>query len=142
MQITPTRARSELEAQHAGLRGMMQRCIELADELDAGRCGPTQLLREIARLRLAFESHNRFEEELLRPALQGANHADAALLEQLRNRHIEEHRSLRTRLANAGTPATQELRQVIETMRAHLDHEELVLLNGLVVRDDAVAVDG
>jgi len=48
---------------------MMDRCEELADELDAGRMGPMQLTREVARLRLAFDAHNRFEEQLLRPVL-------------------------------------------------------------------------
>jgi MFS family permease len=31
--------------------------------------GPLQLTREVARLRLAFDAHNRFEEQLLRPVL-------------------------------------------------------------------------
>lgn len=143
MQFTASRALTELKAQHAALRGMMERCMELADELDAGRCGPTQLLREIARLRLAFESHNRFEEQLLRPVLLDGNRLGEIHVGQMEQQHVDEHRSLRTRLAShAGDPVTSELRQVIETLRAHLDHEERVLLSGNVARDEIVPVEG
>ena len=123
---------------------MMERCAELADELDADRCGPTQLLREIARLRLAFEAHNRFEEALLRPVLCDADRfgevgIDVDLREQ---QHLDEHRLLRTRLAtHADNPVTNELRQVIETLRAHLEHEERMFLSGKVLRDDTMTVD-
>lgn len=142
MQLTPRRALTELRAQHAGLRGMMERCIELADELDAGRCGPTQLLREIARLRLAFASHNRYEEQLLRPVLLGAEQLDEGTLEDIEKQHVEEHYALQTRLAgHAGTPMTHELRQVIEMMRAHLEHEERALSTNLLARGKVVAVD-
>jgi hypothetical protein len=41
----PARAFAELAAQHAALRGMMDRCDELADELDRGGMGPMQLAR-------------------------------------------------------------------------------------------------
>lgn len=143
MQFTPGRALTELKAQHAALRGMMERCLELADELDAGRCGPTQLLREAARLRLAFEAHNRFEEQLLRPVLLEADRFGEVRISQMEQQHIDEHRSLRTRLAShAGSPMTSELRQVIESLRTHLDQEERLLLSGKVLRDDIVTIEG
>ena len=43
--ITPSVALATLADQHARLREMMERCEQLADELDAGRIGPTQVLR-------------------------------------------------------------------------------------------------
>lgn len=131
---THRRAAKELEAQHAALRGMMERCLELADALDDGRCGPTQLLREVERLRLAFDAHNRFEETLLGPMLK-AQLTDARA-EVAEHAHVSEHRALRQKLASEeGTPASRELRLVIEELRSHLDHEEELLraAHGLVV---------
>lgn len=123
---TPARAFKELDAQHAALRGMMDRCLDLADALDAGRCGPTQLVREVERLRLAFDAHNRFEETLLGPLLAAQHPATPA--EPIEHAHIAEHRALRVRLAtDVGSSASRELRDVIEQLRAHLDREEDLL---------------
>jgi hypothetical protein len=52
--------------------------------------------------------------------------------------HIAEHREMRTRLAS---PETAELRDVIETLRAHLDAEERYLLTARVLRDDVINTD-
>lgn len=122
-----TRAIVELDAQHEALRGMMDRCLELADAMDAGGCGPTELLHEVERLRLAFDAHNRFEEALLRPMLNAR--VSQARAQSIEHTHLAEHRSLRIQLAaDVGTPATRDLRTVIEGLRAHLDHEEDMLL--------------
>jgi hypothetical protein len=121
---TPARALSELKAQHDLLRGMMDRCEELADELDAGRSGPTQLTREIARLRLAFEAHNRFEEQLLRPVL--IRSLDPATVERAIEQHVRDHRAMRRGLA---ATETAPLREVITSMRDHLDAEERYLFS-------------
>jgi hypothetical protein len=53
--------------------------------------------------------------------------------------HVNEHRALQRRLV-ATTPA--ELRDVIETLRAHLDSEERYLLSPRVLRDDIVTIEG
>jgi hypothetical protein len=126
---SPHRALVELDAQHSMLRGMMERCEALADELDAGRCGPLQLTREVERLRLAFEAHNRFEEELLRPVLFAG--VDAATLEASVQKHVDEHRKMRMGLA---TSETTMLREVIDSMRAHLDAEERFLRSASSLR--------
>ncbi len=107
----------------------MDRCEALADELDAGRCGPLQLTREVTRLRLAFEAHNRFEETMLRPVLFAG--VDAALIDRHIEEHVDAHRALRMRLASEETSA---LRDVIDSMRAHLDAEERYLLSASTVR--------
>lgn len=123
------RAMAELEAQHKMLRGMMARCEALADELDAGRCGPLQLTREVARLRLAFEAHNKFEEEMLRPVLMAG--LDAATLDDQVDEHINAHRAMRLGLASNETAM---LREVIESMRAHLEGEEHYLFSARRIR--------
>ena len=53
-----TTALSELIAQHDTIRGLMDRCEELADEVDASPAAdPGPLTRELARLREAFDAH-------------------------------------------------------------------------------------
>ena len=136
---TPSRALAELQAQHDALRGMMDRCEELANELDAGRMGPMQLTREVSRLRLAFEAHNTFEEKLLRPVLLGSDAFAEVRIDRMVEDHVNEHRSMRAQL---DTTQTSALRDVIETLRAHLDAEERYLLSARVLRDDVVTVEG
>ena len=138
VRYTPGRALIELKAQHDALRGMMDRCEALADELDAGRMGPTQLMREVARLRLAFDAHNQFEEQLLRPALLEGDAFAGVRIDRMVEDHVNEHRAMRRRLASNETAA---LRDVIETLRAHLEAEERYLLTAKVLRDDVVAID-
>ena len=139
MKYTPGRALAELKAQHDALRGMMDRCEELIVELEAGRSGPTQLTREVARLRLAFEAHNPFEEQLLRPVLNEQDPFAAARIDRMIDDHVNEHRTMRQQL---GTVETRDLRDVIETLRAHLDAEERYLLSAKVLRDDIVTIEG
>ncbi|HEU0035845.1 MAG TPA: hemerythrin domain-containing protein [Kofleriaceae bacterium] len=137
---TPSRALAELQAQHDALRGMMERCEALADELDAGRMGPTQLMREVARLRLAFDAHNAFEEQLLRPVLLAEDAFGATRIEKMVEDHIHEHRTMREKLGR-GSPVTSELRDVIAHLRAHLESEERYFLSAKVLRDDVVSVE-
>lgn len=131
---TPARALAELQLQHDMLRDMMERCEALADELDAGRCGPLQLTREVTRLRLAFEGHNKFEEEILRPVLMAGVPAEA--MERQIAEHIESHRKMRTGLA---TTETTMLREVIGSMRAHLEAEERYLASTHILRTSTTA---
>jgi hypothetical protein len=135
MKFSPGRALVELAAQHSALRDMMDRCDELIAEVDAGRCGPLQLAREVARLRLAFESHNAFEEKLLRPLLRQTDPFAAARIERMIEDHVNEHRAVHVRL---GSKDTDDLRDVIETLRAHLEAEERYLLSPRVLHDDQV----
>jgi hypothetical protein len=103
---------AELETQHASLRDMMDRCEQLADELDAGRLEPELLTREIVRLRLAFDAHNKFEEQLLPHLVTGVR-----IVED----HVGEHRVMRERL---GSDETRALRETIDLLRAHLEAEQ------------------
>jgi len=136
--LSPARALAELQAQHLALRTMMDHCEELADELEAGRGDALQLTREVARLRLAFEAHNQFEEQLLRPVLL-ANDAFAEVrIDRMIDDHVGEHRAMRARLDSS---ETEVLRDVIETLRAHLEAEERYLLSAKVLRDDVVTIE-
>jgi hemerythrin-like domain-containing protein len=139
MSIQSSRLLSELLKQHDALREMMDRCEHLADELDAGRGDPTQLTREIAKLRVAFDVHNRFEEHLLRPVLREIDAFGEVRVERMFGEHVAEHRDLRQHLADGPTSG---LRGVIDSLRVHLEAEERYFLSSKVLRDDLVTIEG
>ena len=138
MTLTRFGALAELVAQHAALRALMTRCEELANELDASQGDPTPLLREIERLREAFTAHNRYEERILRPVLLAEDRHGAVRVDRMVEDHVNEHAEMGSRLA---APVTAELRDVVETLRAHLDAEERYLLSSQVLRDDTAPLD-
>jgi hypothetical protein len=139
MKLTPSHALAELISQHDSLRGFMDRCEDLADKLDADPSGdPTTLTKELARLRLAFDAHNKYEEQLLRPVLLAHDSFGAVRVDRMIDDHVHEHQAIRERLS---TPATAALRDVIETLRAHLAAEERYLLSSKVLRDDLVTIE-
>ena len=123
---------AELIAQHDGLRAIMDHCEDLADSLDGHPDGdPEPLLREIAKLRIAFDVHNTFEERLLRPVLLAHDTHGSIRVDRMVEDHVEEHRAVRAQLAS---PTTAALRDVIETLRAHLEAEERYLLSSKALR--------
>lgn len=138
-EYTPSRALAELKHQHDKLRDMMEHCERLADELDAGRESPDRLMREVARLRLAFEAHNNFEEQILRPVLVATDSFAEVRIDRMVEDHVGEHRAMRARL---GTTETSALRDTIDTLRAHLEAEERYLLTSRVLRDDIISIEG
>ena len=124
----------ELAIQHAVLREMMERCEALADEVDVGMTGPAILVQAVARLRTAFDEHNRFEEMLLHPLLTArtapASPGTPSLSREVRiarivDDHISQHRAMRDGL-DAGPTAA--LRGVLGSLREHLASEERTLL--------------
>lgn len=138
MTTTPSRLLAELKHQHEMLRAMMDRCEQLADDLDRGRVQPLDLTREVAKLRVAFDAHNKFEEQLLRPILRDNDAFGAVRLEQMVADHIDEHRAMRRQLDGP----TGELRATLYELRAHLATEERYFLSSRVLRDDLVTVEG
>ena len=131
--LTPGRALDTLAAQHATLRERIDRCDELADEVDAGTADAAPLLREVAQLRIAFDEHNQFDEQLLRPLLLDVEWLGAVRVSRMVEDHVEEHRAMRVGLA--ATP-TGDLRGVLASLREHLATEERYFLSRKVLRDD------
>lgn len=137
MTYTPSTALIELLEQHDKLRELMDACDELADEAD--RTGnPVKLTREVAKLRLAFEAHNKFEEAMLRPVLLAADAFGSVRIDQMITSHVHEHATIRGRLHGW---VTEELRGVIASLREHLDAEERYFLTTRVIRDDVVTIE-
>jgi len=134
----PSKALHELQAQHDALRAIMDRCDELIAAFEAGRDLTVELTREVSRLRIAFDAHNRFEEQLLRPVLLDVDAFGSVRYERMLDEHVGEHRAMRDQLA-AGTVA--ELHAVIAMLRAHLAAEERYFLTSRVLRDDVINVE-
>jgi hypothetical protein len=131
--LTPSAALDTLAAQHAVLRERIERCDALADEVDIGMTEPGQLLEEVAQLRGAFDEHNRFEEQLLRPLLLDVEWLGAVRVSRMVEDHVQEHRAMQLGL---GATPTAELRRVLASLRDHLSAEERYLLSHSVLRDD------
>ena len=135
----PSQLLAELLQQHDALRAIMDRCEELADQLDAGKGDAAALTREVAKLRLAFEAHNKFEEQLLRPMLRELDAFGEVRVERMFDDHLREHRTMRLQLGDATTNA---LRGAIASLRVHLQAEERYFVSSRVLRDDVVTVEG
>ncbi|CAN5424345.1 hypothetical protein BH11MYX1_BH11MYX1_00470 [soil metagenome] len=137
MTLTRFGALAELIAQHDALRELMTRCEQLADELDTTGGDPVVLLHEIERLRAAFATHNTYEERILRPVLLAEDRFGAVRINRMVEDHVNEHAELRSRL---GSAVTADLRDVIETLRAHLEAEERYLLSSNALRDGVAPI--
>ena len=134
----PSRLLTELVQQHTTLREMIDNCESLADNLDRGRGSAAELTREVAKLRVAFDAHNAFEEQLLRPVLREVDAFGQVRVEQMLQDHVDEHRAMRRHLDGP----TSELRAVLYELRAHLATEERYFLSSRVLRDDVISVEG
>jgi hemerythrin HHE cation binding domain-containing protein len=131
----------ELLAQHEVLREIMTSCERLVGELEAGCLEPSVLAglaREIARLRVAFDSHNRYEEQFLRPVLGDLDAFGEVRLDHMITDHVNEHRLVRAALDSS---ETDELRLTLDRLRSHLATEERYFLSSKVLRDDLVVVE-
>jgi len=147
IQRSASDALDELAVQHAVLRELMERCEALADEVDIGMTGPAILVQAVARLRIAFDEHNRFEEALLRPLLAARAEPAAPRMPDLPREvriarivddHVSQHRAMRDSLDLGLTPGpTAALRGVLGSLREHLAGEERTLLAHPLPRDDA-----
>jgi iron-sulfur cluster repair protein YtfE (RIC family) len=133
----PSQALDELVRQHEMLRARMDECEYLADCVDGGRGDLGALVRQVAALREAFEAHNHFEEQVLRPILRTLDAFGEARIEYMVADHIYEHTVLGHRLDGP----TAELRATLYALRAHLACEERYFLSARVLRDDVVSVE-
>lgn len=133
----PSRVLTELMAQHTALRERMDVCEELADALDAGGGDAAQLAREVIELRVAFEAHNAFEEQLLRPVLLEMDAFGEVRIDRMVSDHVGEHRAVERQLEGP----TGELRGALDQLRVHLEAEERYFLTANVLRDDTIIVE-
>lgn len=130
--IATSPALRELLEQHASLRVMMDQCEELADDIDCGRGDLEALVREVARLRTAFEAHTRSEEQILGSVLRDLSTFGGVRIDHLCADHFEEHRALARHLSGP----TAELRATLDELRVHLAVEERYFQSARMLRGD------
>lgn len=136
--MQPSKLLTELMKQHDALRAMMDQCELFADELEASGGDPSALTREVAKLRVAFDAHNRFEEQLLRPVLRELDAFGDVRVERMVAAHVDEHGAVRAQL---GDGPTAMLRDAIDRLRVHLQAEERYFLSSKILRDDLISVE-
>ena len=136
--VHPGNLLAELLTQHESLRALMNRCGQLADDLDDGRGDPTALTREIVKLRLAFDAHNRFEEQFLRPVLREINAFGSIRIDRMIADHISEHRAVCDQLGDGPTAV---LRAAVDQLRMHLQAEERYFLSAKLLRGDRATAE-
>lgn len=135
--MRPSDALRELLDEHEVLRVIMKACEQAADEVDAHPDNLDRLVREVKRLRIAFEAHNHREESLLPAILRELDAFGDVRISYMVEDHVDEHRKLRARL----DAPTDEVRATLEALRHHLESEEHMFLSARVLRDDVVAVE-
>jgi len=117
--MTVKQALAKVASQHEALRARMDHCTELADEVEKQGSSPDKLAQELAELRGAFERHNRFEEDMLRPILRTI--VETLRVDGIASAHVAEHRELDHRFSDS---PLGELRTTIAMLRDHLAEEE------------------
>ena len=135
--IEPGEALRELLAQHDNLRAIMDRCLELADNIDRGSEERDLLVGEAARLRVAFAAHNGHEESVIPAILRDLDAFGEVRVASMLEDHAAEHASLRLRLEGPTTG----LRAAVRELREHLATEEEVYLCARVLHDDLIALE-
>lgn len=135
----PSHTLRDLLAQHAELRDLVAVCELLIARLEGGAAVAGTLALEVAKLRLAFDAHNRYEERLLRPVLIEADGFGPVRIDTMIAEHVREHRAVSATLDDASIVA---LRATLDTLTRHLDEEERYFLSSKVLHDDLVTVEG
>lgn len=140
-------ARTEILAQHAGIREVLGDLDRLTREVLSGQGpGVIRLRAVVGGLRLQLERHLAFEEAHLVPVLKRADPWGPDRVKRLAEEHARQRRELATLEGDA--LATSDLRmtalalqKLIADVLTDMDHEERSLLVSDVLRDDLVAVD-
>ncbi len=134
--MTPSAIRNLLLDQHARLRGRLATTEALAEKLRAGdpvrgafRHAVTMLLEELT-------THNVSEETLLEPVLRAGDVYADARVARMHTEHLDEHMIMQDALACSDLAVVAEnLPDLAETLRAHMEAEERTFLHPGVLRD-------
>jgi hypothetical protein len=134
--------RSELSAQHAELRRMIEAVRESASEEPAARSGP-DLRSRLDELSRSMREHNRREEELLGDVLPTIDAWGSVRRDIMTEQHVSEHGELAAALDDVGPLSEDnECRALLSTLDRVLEHmarEEKAFLSDPLLREDAIA---
>lgn len=143
--MTPGQMRSELLAQHAEMRGMIERARGLTARLRAGEAVRVELQAALGLLADATRAHNEREESLLREVIPTVDAWGPARADVMVEQHGLEHQALHDALRGAATG--DDVAAVCEATEAllarivqHMEREEEAFLSEEVLRDDGVNI--
>lgn len=143
-----SQVRTQILAQHAGLRRRLAQLDELAAAVLAGQ---TDLLMELRRqtvdLELALLAHLAFEEKHLLPRLAGIDawggvRAEAMCTDHARQRQVlSEAGDNATSAAHGPEALGKMVRALVADLLVDMEREEKDLLSPDLLRDDVVVID-
>ncbi len=144
---TASLVRTEILAQHAGLRAFLTEAARAAAAAARGDTGAGRSMFSVCtQLRKRLERHMAFEEGVLVPALQQSDPSGAERARQLENEHVRQRQELSMLVAVGQTevdPRTVAftLQTLISDILIDMAHEERELLGPDVLHDDPIVVD-
>jgi iron-sulfur cluster repair protein YtfE (RIC family) len=144
--MKPSQIRTELLAQHEGLRGLIGAARAVVAVLRETGQRREELRGGVESITAALRSHNQREESVLRTVLQAGDSEGAARAELVDASHIEEHTGLLAALFATGGASDAELAgkgvlDVLDRILLHMAHEEETLFRSVPpdVRADLLA---
>ncbi len=106
---------------------------------------PVEIAAQLGHLAAALRAHNDREEAMLREVVKTVDAWGPVRVEIMNESHEKEHDDLLGALGvtASGDPAavTKRVGAALDRLLAHMAHEETVLLDADVLRDDSVVID-
>lgn len=134
--MKPSAIRELLLGQHERLRRLLAVAEGQAEKLLAGAIEPRVFGDAIYALLRGLFEHNRSEEGLLEPLLRAGDDYSAQRVSRMLEEHCAEHALLREALRGHDLgKVAEEMPELGESLRAHMDAEERTFLHVAVVRD-------
>jgi hypothetical protein len=143
--MTPSQIRTELLAQHAGLRSLIADTRKAAEGVRGGSAGREELRFRVERLTTALRAHNLHEETVLRDIVKNVDAWGPVRIEIMDEAHVDEHLGLVAALLGTNAASDAEIAgtgvsSVLDRLEAHMAREEEVILAESVLRDDGIAI--
>jgi iron-sulfur cluster repair protein YtfE (RIC family) len=132
-------ARKILVAQHARIRGDLNRCSALVRRLRDGEPVNVELDQSLAQLRTDFEEHNMTETELIVPLLRDSSGWGTRLVDRMLEEHVAEHAAFWAQLGGSTDQLAACMTDLVEELDAHMAAEERTFLSPLVLREEVIS---
>jgi hypothetical protein len=134
--LRPSAIRALLLEQHERLRVHLDATEDLADELRHGAAVRSDFRDAVTALLEALSEHNASEESLLEPLLRAGDAYGPTRVTRMHEEHVSEHALMRAALIGHDLVVIAEnLPDLAETLRAHMEAEERTFLHAGVLRD-------
>jgi iron-sulfur cluster repair protein YtfE (RIC family) len=131
-------ARKLLVAQHARIRGDLNRCSALVQRLRDGGPVNAELDQWITQLRTDFEDHNTTETALIVPLLRDSSGWGTRLVDRMLEEHVAEHAAFWAQLGGSREQLAACMTDLVEELDAHMAAEERTFLSPLVLREEVI----